>query len=235
MTRRIAPVCGSSIGKAYSLGVRPASITPSPLQADAATSRSTNWRSLARSAARLAALPRTLVTAASWAWTRRLKSVRPMPPPRVSTSRLTAFVRPWALRPICGAAPPIETRRSAGSAETVWYQSLLKPAAPRAATSGARNHSSAALVTKGGMLAVPAYCSSTSKRCTAPKRLLHSAASTGYSCRSSTTSGARPRTSSASACASGVRSSRWSRLRSTPSAAARWPRAAPSGLARGSR
>ena len=43
---------------------------------------------------------------------------------------------PLALRPICAPTPPIARLRSAGSAETVEYQSTLSPALRSVATSG---------------------------------------------------------------------------------------------------
>ena len=37
----------------------------------------------------------------------------------VSTSRLTAFLRPLTLRPVSGCTPPMDTRRSSGRLEVV--------------------------------------------------------------------------------------------------------------------
>ncbi len=218
--------------RSYSLGVAAASTTASPWQALAATSAPTKRRSFCRSAACSAALRSTLPSAVTCVCTRRSRCARPRPAPRVSTSRLTALRRPLTLRTVSGRTPPIATLRSFGSAEVVWYHSLLRPRAFRLRSIGRRNHSSDALVTNSGRLAVIAYWISASKRWTAPN-FSRKRPSGAYSCASTTTAGSNSRTSCAMAWASGVRSSRWSRLASMPLAVPRRPAAAPSGFARG--
>ena len=96
-----------------------------------------------------------------------------------------------------------------------------------------RKPSSLTRARSGGRLAVVAYCNIASKRCTA-LNFCRKRPTTVYSCASTTTCGRYSRTSFACACASGVRSSRWSRLMSMPLALTRVFASAPSGLARGS-
>ena len=64
-------------------------------------------------------LASTLLIAVTWVCTRRWMCNRPRPTPRVSISRLIAFLSPFTLRPVSGWVPPIETFLSAKSLDVV--------------------------------------------------------------------------------------------------------------------
>ena len=150
--RRSAPVCASRNPIVCVVGRNSASTTSEPVQAAAATSSPAARARETSCGPSRAALSIAAIAAVTCAWTRRAKCARPIPTPRVSTSRLTACRSPFTLRPVSGCTPPIDTTLSSGSCEVVWYVNISCPARAIARRTGCSNSVSASLVIAGWRL-----------------------------------------------------------------------------------